>query len=37
MHQNGQIGMYDRNFEHDACGVGLVANLDKAPPDMGSE
>ena len=28
MHQNGQIGMYDRNFEHDACGVGLVANLD---------
>ena len=28
MHQNGQIGMYDRTFEHDACGVGLVANLD---------
>ena len=21
-------GMYDRAFEHDACGVGLVANLD---------
>ena len=28
MQQNGQIGMYDRTFEHDACGVGLVANLD---------
>ena len=28
MHQNGQNGMYDRAFEHDACGVGLVANLD---------
>ena len=28
MHQNGQIGMYDRTFEHDACGVGLVASLD---------
>lgn len=28
MYQHGQIGMYDRNFEHDACGVGLVANLD---------
>ena len=28
MHQYGQIGMYDRAFEHDACGVGLVASLD---------
>ena len=23
-----QPGMYDRHFEHDACGVGLVASLD---------
>ena len=30
MHQNEQIGMYDRAFEHDACGVGLVANIDNA-------
>ncbi|AEC01801.1 glutamate synthase large subunit [Parasphaerochaeta coccoides] len=21
-------GLYDRNFEHDACGVGVVANID---------
>ena len=21
-------GLYDRHFEHDACGVGLVASLD---------
>lgn len=21
-------GLYDRNFEHDACGVGIVANID---------
>ena len=28
MHLNGQNEMCDRAFEHDACGVGLVANLD---------
>lgn len=26
--QQQQQGLYDRAFEHDACGVGLVANLD---------
>ena len=28
MPSNGQRGLYDRHFEHDACGVGLVANLN---------
>ncbi len=28
MQQNEQQGMYDRAFEHDACGVGLVANIN---------
>ena len=28
MQEDGQHGMYDRQFEHDACGVGLVANLN---------
>ena len=28
MQQNQQQGMYDRAFEHDACGVGLVANIN---------
>ena len=28
MKANTHTGMYDRHFEHDACGVGLVANLD---------
>ena len=28
MHREPNPGMYDRHFEHDACGVGLVANLD---------
>ena len=28
MDHDRQQGMYDRHFEHDACGVGLVARLD---------
>ena len=28
MQNDQQHGMYDRHFEHDACGVGLVASLD---------
>ena len=28
MKNDPQHGMYDRHFEHDACGVGLVASLD---------
>ena len=24
-------GLYDRNFEHDACGVGFLANIDGRP------
>ena len=28
MHTDEKTGLYDRNFEHDACGVGLVANLN---------
>src|SRR6056297_146705 len=23
-----QAGMYDRSFEHDACGVGFIANIN---------
>ena len=26
-HANPQIGLYDERFEHDACGIGLVANI----------
>ncbi len=26
-----QRGLYDPSFEHDACGVGLVANLENVP------
>jgi glutamate synthase domain-containing protein 2/glutamate synthase domain-containing protein 1/glutamate synthase domain-containing protein 3 len=25
------VGLYDPRFEHDACGVGMVARLDKKP------
>jgi glutamate synthase domain-containing protein 1 len=25
------VGLYDPNFEHDACGVGMVARLDNEP------
>ena len=25
------VGLYDRRFEHDACGVGMVARLDNDP------
>ncbi|MGN0854152.1 MAG: glutamate synthase large subunit [Kiritimatiellia bacterium] len=28
MQAEQQRGLYDSNFEHDACGVGLIANLD---------
>ena len=28
MQKENQQGMYDSRFEHDACGVGLVANLE---------
>ncbi len=24
----GAVGLYDPRFEHDACGVGMVARLD---------
>ena len=26
-HQNRQAGLYRREYEHDACGVGLVADM----------
>lgn len=26
--EDRQYGLYDRTFEHDACGVGLVADLN---------
>src|ERR1700740_638471 len=25
------VGLYDPRFEHDACGVGMVARLDNVP------
>ena len=25
------VGLYDPSFEHDACGVGMVARLDNRP------
>src|SRR5436305_6231734 len=25
------VGLYDPRFEHDACGVGMVASLDNVP------
>src|ERR1700693_5789763 len=25
------VGLYDPRFEHDACGVGMVARLDNSP------
>ena len=25
--QNIQLGLYDPAFEHDACGIGFVANI----------
>ena len=25
------VGLYDPHFEHDACGVGMVARLDNRP------
>jgi len=24
---NRQVGLYDPSFEHDACGIGFVANV----------
>jgi glutamate synthase domain-containing protein 2/glutamate synthase domain-containing protein 1/glutamate synthase domain-containing protein 3 len=27
----GAVGLYDPRFEHDACGVGMVARLDNCP------
>src|SRR5437868_7452241 len=27
----GAVGLYDPRFEHDACGVGMVARLDNQP------
>ena len=27
----GSIGLYDPAFEHDACGVGFVAQIDGTP------
>ena len=27
----GAVGLYDPRFEHDACGVGMVARLDNEP------
>ncbi len=27
----GAVGLYDPRFEHDACGVGMVARLDNVP------
>ncbi len=29
------VGLYDPRFEHDACGVGMVARLDNAPHPRG--
>ena len=29
--EDQQRGLYSREFEHDACGVGLVASLDNVP------
>ena len=31
MQKQRNIGMYRQEFEHDACGVGLIANLDNIP------
>jgi glutamate synthase domain-containing protein 1 len=28
---NGRIGLYDPAYEHDACGVAMVAKLDAVP------
>ena len=28
---NGQQGLYRSEYEHDACGVGLVADLNGTP------
>ncbi len=30
-HQPRAVGLYDPRFEHDACGVGMVARLDNRP------
>ncbi len=30
-HPPGAVGLYDPRFEHDACGVGMVARLDNEP------
>ena len=32
----GAVGLYDPRFEHDACGVGMVARLDNRPPTRSS-
>lgn len=31
MQKQRNLGMYRREFEHDACGVGLIADLDNIP------
>ncbi len=31
MQPSKAVGLYDPRFEHDACGVGMVARLDNAP------
>src|SRR5271169_582250 len=31
MHPPREAGLYDPRFEHDACGVGMVARLDNQP------
>ena len=31
MHPPREAGLYDPRFEHDACGVGMVARLDNEP------
>ena len=31
MQKQRKLGMYRREFEHDACGVGLIADLDNIP------
>ena len=31
MHPPGEAGLYDPRFEHDACGVAMVARLDNRP------
>src|SRR4051794_41855297 len=28
---SGRIGLYDPSYEHDACGVAMVAKLDAVP------